>query len=129
MYSDKISYSGFQKIWEGITWKGIMDEVYSEENIQKHSSQKSNPGSSNGNSLFTEDEVLEIRKYYSNHTLDETYEKYGKRASKSGFRQILDRTYKNVPMYSKIHKKWFLNNEIINIEDYNPVSTICESAE
>ena len=128
LYSNKISYSGFQKIWDGITWKGIMDEVYSEENIQKHIKQKSNPGSSNGNALYNESEVLEIRKYYVNHTLDETFKKYGK-TSKSGFRQVLDRTYKNVPMYSKIKKQWVLNGEIINIEEYKPVSTISVSGE
>lgn len=130
LYSDKISFSGFQKIWDGTTWHGIMDEVYSEENINKHNMQKANPGSSNGNSLLSDEEVLIIRKYYVDHTLQETYEKFGKKyKSKDGFRQVLGRTYSYLPIYSKIKKKWFLNNKVIDIDNYNPVSTISESGE
>ena len=130
MFSNKISYSGFQKIWDGITWKGIMDEVYTKENIISHARQKSNPGSYNGNALYTEDEVLTIRKYYINHTLQETYEMYGsKSSSKVSFRQIIDKTYANIPIYSKIKKQWFLKGEAINIDNYNPVSTITVSGE
>lgn len=128
LFKHKLSYSGFQKIWEGITWQGIMSEIYTEENIKKHSKQKANPGSQNGNALYTEKEVLEARKYYVNHTLQETFEKFGKTV-KSSFRGILDKTYKNIPIYSKIKKQWFLYGEPIDINDYNPVSTISESGE
>lgn len=31
-YKERISYSAFEKIWEGFTWKSVMPEVYSEEN-------------------------------------------------------------------------------------------------
>ena len=130
LYSDKISYSAFQKIWDGITWKGIMDEVYTQENINLHASQTSNYGSYNGNAFYTEEEVLEIRKYYMYHTLQETYNKYGlKSSSKVSFRQVIDRTYANVPIYSKIKKQWTLNNEVVDIDNYNPVSTIPVSRE
>lgn len=130
LYSDKISYSGFQKIWDGITWKGIMDEVYTTESIALHNKQKSNPGSKNGNALYTEEEVLNIRKYYVTHTLQNTYEIYGQRSSsKVSFRQIIDKTYSNIPIYSKVKKQWFLNNEVIDINNYNPVSTISVSGE
>lgn len=54
IFKDKISYSGFQKIWNGATWQGIMDEVYTTDNIEKHRNQKSNPGSKNGNALLNE---------------------------------------------------------------------------
>ena len=77
MYSDKMSYSGFQKVWDGQSWQGIMDWVYSKENITKHNMQKSNPGCKNGNALYSDDEVIIFRKYYVNHTLQETYDKYG----------------------------------------------------
>ena len=130
IFSSKISYSGFQKVWDGITWQGIMDEVYTKENINLHFHQKSNPGISNGNALYTENEVLEIRKYYVNHTLQETYDMYGsKSSSKVSFRQIIDKTYANIPIYSKIKKQWFLKGEVINIDNYNPVSTIPVSRE
>jgi group I intron endonuclease len=130
LFSDKISYSGFQKIWDGTTWKGIMDDVYTKENISLHTRQKSNPGSSNGNALYTESEVLEIRKYYVRHTLQETYDMYGSRSSsKVSFRQIIDKTYANIPIYSKVKKQWFLKGKVVNIDNYNPVSTISVSGE
>ena len=28
LFKDKISYSAFQKVWDGTTWQGIMSEVY-----------------------------------------------------------------------------------------------------
>lgn len=77
IFKDKISYSGFQKIWDGTTWQGIMDGVYTKENIELHNHQKANPGSKNGNAILTEKQVLEARKFYVNHTLQETFDKYG----------------------------------------------------
>ena len=31
LYKNRIGESGFHKIWNGDTWKGIMDEVYTKE--------------------------------------------------------------------------------------------------
>ena len=129
LYKEKISYSAFQKIWDGVTWRGILDWVYTKENIQIHKNQKSNPGSENGNSLASEQEILEARRYYVNHTLEETYNKYGNGYSKNGFRGALTKTYSHIPIYSKVKKQWVLNNEIIDINNYNPVSTISVSGE
>lgn len=130
LYQDKISFSAFQKIWEGTTWTSIMPEVYTEESINLHQGQKSNPGSKNGNAIYTDEEVLEMRKYYINHSLKEVYEKYGtKSKSKEGFRGVLDRSYQYLPMYSKKNKCWTLNGEPIDINNYNPVSTISGSGE
>ena len=39
MYKSKISFSAFQKIWEGTTWKDINFEVYTEENKSWHQKQ------------------------------------------------------------------------------------------
>ena len=129
MFKDKISYSAFQKVWEGTTWQGIMDEVYTKENIKLHNHQKANPGSKNGNAILTEEQVLEARKFYVNHTLQETFDKYGQNYSKDGFRGVLTRTYSHIPIYQKMKKQWILNNEIIDINNYKPVSTISESGE
>ena len=106
-----------------------MDDIYTEENIKLHKHQKANPGSKNGNALLTEEQVLEARKYYVNHTLQETFDKYGKKYSKNGFRGVLTRTYSHIPIYQKMKKQWILNNEIIDINNYKPVSTISESGE
>lgn len=130
MYSDRLSYSGFQKIWNGVTWQGIMDWVYSKENIAIHSKQTANCGCKNGNALYSDDEVMMFRKYYVNHTLQETYEKYGsKSSSKVSFRQVIDKTYSYLPFYKKNKKQWVLNGQVIDINNYKPVSTISESGE
>ena len=130
IYKSKISFSAFQKIWEGTTWKSIMPEVYTKENIEIHKIQIKKFGGDNRNALYSNEEVLEIRKFYVTHSLTETYNKFGsKSTSKCGFRNLIDRTYSNVPMYLKKNKCWTLNNKIIDINNYNPVSTILESEE
>lgn len=130
MYSDRLSYSGFQKIWDGVSWQGIMDWVYSKENIAIHSKQTANCGCKNGNALYSDDEVMMFRKYYVDHTLQETYEKYGsKSSSKVSFRQVIDKTYSYLPFYKKNKKQWVLNGQVIDINNYKPVSTISESGE
>jgi group I intron endonuclease len=132
-YYPWMSEGGFQKVWVGESWHGICDDVYTEENKKWHKiKQKVNEAEKNGNALFTNDEVLEIRKYYVNHTLTETFNKFHKECQKSpkqGFRQVIDRTYKSLPIYSKVKKGWFLNDKPIDIEKYNPVSTISGSGE
>lgn len=129
IYKGKISYSGFQKVWEGTSWNGIMDNIYTKENISIHSHQKGHLGNQNCNSKLTEEEVLNARIYYMNHTLQETYEKYGQLYSKSGFRETLTRTFSHIPIYKKMKKQWILNNKIIDINNYKPVSTISGSGE
>lgn len=37
LYQDRISFSAFQKIWEGVTWTSILPEVYTETNMAIHS--------------------------------------------------------------------------------------------
>lgn len=129
-YRNKISFSTFDKVWNGRTWQDIMPEVYTEENINFHKSQTGLPGSKNAHAKLTEEQVLNIRKYYVNHTLQETYEKYGNDYTLDGFRGILTRTYSDVPIYKKIKHEWVLHGKIIqDIDSYNPVSTISESGE
>lgn len=131
LYYPQMSYGGFQKIWDGTTWKGIMDEVYTKENIDFHKNQnRSHPGEKNANAKYTDSEVLEIRKYYVSHTLKETYEKFNKgEKMKTSFRNLIDCTYRHLPIYSKLKHCWFLKDKPIDIEKYNPVSTIYESVE
>lgn len=133
MFKDKISYSAFKKVWNGYTWEDLHSEVYTKENKfwHKHNSPLSR-GELNHNSLYSNTEVLEIRKFYVTHTLQETYSKYGyKTKNKDSFRQIVDGNsgYTNIPVYKKSKQKWFLNNQEIDINNYNPVSTISESGE
>ena len=102
-----ISYSAFEKVYEGNTWKSVMPHVYTNENKEKHQKFKGKYGFKNSNSRLTDEEVMEIRKYYVNHTLNECYEKYGEKyKSKDGFRSIIKTTYTHLPIYRKDIKKW-----------------------
>jgi group I intron endonuclease len=132
LYSDKISFSGFQKIWDGTTWKGVNYDVYTDENKKYYYSHKLRKGESARNALFTDNEVMEIRKYYIDHTLEETYQKYHKgTGNKQSFRSVLERYYKHLPVYRKSQKQWEINGvKIDDISTYsNPVSTISASGE
>lgn len=103
----EISYSAFEKIYEGTTWKSIMPEVYSMENKKKHQKLKGQKGEINGNAILGDDEVMEIRKFYEIHSLKECYEKYGEKfKTKASFRSVIDRSYLHLPIYSKIKKMW-----------------------
>ena len=61
LYKDRIGESGFHKIWNGTTWKGIMDEVYTTDNKTFHSKNTANKGSANGRARLTEADVRNIR--------------------------------------------------------------------
>lgn len=130
IFSDKISYSAFEKIYEGQTWTSVMPEVYNEENKTLHKKFYANKGETNGNSLYTDDEVLEIRKYYTSHTLEDTFNKFGEKSkSIKSFRNLIDKGYKNIPVYNKCKRNWLFNNTIIDIRNFKPVSTIPVSRE
>lgn len=131
-YSEILSYSGFQKIWEGTSWQHIMPEVYTKENIELHKKQLGHKGENNINSLLTDNEILEIRKYYVNHTRQECFDKFGINVytSKQAFFNILSRRcFKHLPCYLKNKKQWYLYENVIDINNYKPVSTISESGE
>ena len=62
-YSHLITLSGFNKIWNGQTWKSIMPEVFSEDNKKKQKSLGlSRRGEKNGLSKIKDSDVLNIRK-------------------------------------------------------------------
>ena len=108
-YKNRISFSAFEKIWQGKTWKSILPEVYTEENREWHKNNSTGirKGENNVNSIYTDKEVTEIRKYYVNHSLDECFKVYGKKSkSKKSFRSIIDKGYKHLPIYKKNLKMW-----------------------
>lgn len=113
-YKNRISFSAFEKIWQGTTWKSVLPEVYTEENKEWHKRNNNSDkrkGENNINSIYTDEEVREIREYYVNHSLNECFKKYGKKSkSKKSFRNIIDRGYKHLPIYKKNCKKWVCSN-------------------
>jgi hypothetical protein len=58
-YSDIVSLSGFNKIWQGVTWKNIMPEVFTQENkdFYVRRTVENNP-----NSKLTYDMIYDIQK-------------------------------------------------------------------
>lgn len=108
MYSDRISYSAFEKIYEGTTWRDVMPEVYTEKAKLFHRTKlKAAYGEKNTNAILTDNEINEIREYYTTHSLKECYEKFGEKfKTKQSFRSVIDKTYLHLPIYSKVKKKW-----------------------
>lgn len=133
IYKNKISFSAFEKIWEGQTWNGIHMEVYTQHNKKYHSEKwKIKSGELNGNGK-SDLIIIKARLYYVTHSLTKTYFKYGKEySSQDSFRQALNYSYLHLPVYKKTLQKWFLNTKEININTWlksNPVSTISVSGE
>jgi len=58
-YSDIVSLSGFNKIWQGVTWKNVMSEVFTRENkdFYVRRTVENNP-----NSKLTYDMIYDIQK-------------------------------------------------------------------
>lgn len=65
-------------------------------------------------------DVVQIREIYSYGELSK---------SKDSFRSLIANSYKHLPIYSKIKRIWLLNGNEVDINNYNPVSTILESEE
>lgn len=64
-------------------------------------------GQNNFQSLFTDEEIIEIRKLYVNHSFKEIFALYKDRASESSVRKIIyGESYKHLPVYKKSIKKW-----------------------
>lgn len=97
-----LSLSNIYRINRGEIWNDFT-QLYP----IRFENQLARKGSKNGHSLFTEDEVYNIRKQYVYKSVDELYEEYKDKCSYSGFKKIVQgTTYKNVPIYKKKLKIW-----------------------
>lgn len=68
---------------------------------------KANKGENHHSALFTNEEVMNMRKLYQTHTLSEIQKIYSKRASASTIEKIITGdSYKHLPVYKKRKKKW-----------------------
>lgn len=97
LFCDKISASGFGRVWLGQTWSHIMPEVYTEENKKRN--EKLGKGQNNKlRRLLTDDEVKFIRQMKQNgQSASEIYCIYQDKISKSCFDDIwYNRTYKEI---------------------------------
>ena len=125
-FQNKVSKAQFQKIWQGYSWSYVMPEVFTEENKEFYKGAQNKT-----KKLLTDEEVLNYRKYYINHTREEVYLKFleekGDILKKRTFEKILvgdvrkESQYNEIPVYKKKLGRWELKGE--------PVSTILESEE
>ena len=65
LFKDKISERGFTAIWSGQTWKHIMPEVFTKENIQRNAS-LGKAISSKNKLILNKEQVLDIRRRRKN---------------------------------------------------------------
>lgn len=71
-FENKISFATFSNIWDGATWKHIMPEVFTEENKIYYSRLSTN-GEKSPKALFSNDEVISLRKRYVHESAREIY--------------------------------------------------------
>ena len=94
LYKDRIGESGFHKIWNNQTWKGIMEEVYTDANKEFHLHNTANKGSSNGRACITEEDVKNIRLRRKNgEQLKVVYQDYKDKLTYGSFSNVW--TYQN----------------------------------
>ena len=100
-YKHKIKFKPFERCYFGKSWTSIMPEVFNEETHKKHKLMQIRSGEKNGNSLYTNEEIKEIREYYKNQTFNETFLKYSKSKHKTSFNKILRHEYKDISLPQK----------------------------
>lgn len=108
-FREKISFSAFEKIWQGVTWREVNMEVYTEANKNFHNTNsKSRKGDQNSNGIFNDEQVMYYRQLYIQFTAKYIYENYCKQ--KIGFDafwcMLRGSSYKHIPRYNKVKKQW-----------------------
>lgn len=98
-YSDKISESSFNSIWQGQYWKSVHMDVYTDEALEYYIGR-----------TFTDEEVYMYRKEYVNKSIKEIYNDHNETRPFSTFsKMILGQHYKHIPIYNKKKKIWIEN--------------------
>lgn len=89
LYQDKVSQSGFHKIWNGVTWQNIMQDVYTSENKKFHTHNTANANDENGKTKLSNNDVVVIRTRKKNGEDSKTvYKSYKTRISFKSFLNI-----------------------------------------
>lgn len=105
-YERKITFSAFARIWDGSSWQHIMPEIYTKES-KEHYSRKTTLGGKAPGAIFSDEEVVELRKRYVNETAKEIYADYEERCGYQTLQQVLwGRKYSHLPIYKKKTKEW-----------------------
>lgn len=101
LYKDKIKFKPFERCYLGKSWTSVMPEVFNEINKSKHIQLRARKGQNNGNALYSDTEIMEMREFYKTHTFGETYDLYNKNQSKQSFNKVLKHEYTNVLLPEK----------------------------
>ena len=105
-----VSESLISMINSGMAWNNI--GIYSYP-IRKNN--YNNAGGKKPKAKITDAQVIELRKYFVNHPLDEVYKKYGKNHSFSEIKKICyGSQFTHLPVYKKRQKQWILNGTCID---------------
>ena len=108
-YKDIVTEGTFSQIWEGNCWPKVHMDVYTNENLEYYS-RGTTIGEKSASAVFTDDEVLNLRKQYVNKTAKEIYESVKDRCGFQTLQQILwGRSYNHLPIYDKRNKVWINN--------------------
>ena len=111
-FKEKITFDYFTNLWNGVHWQEIMPEVFTQENKDYYTS-KFGQGGKKG--VFSDEEVLTIRKRYVVESATKIYADYKSRISFRGFEAALrGQSYQHLPIYKKKEKMWVPYNP--NIE-------------
>lgn len=114
LYKSKISESAFGKVWNYESWKHILPELNTEElKVFYKKLRKNAKGEKNGRSLFTNEEVYNLRVlfYVEAVPFSELLEKYGKGVNRTSLQKLLyGKNYKDVAMPEK-SEKWRKENK------------------
>ena len=96
LFKNKISLRGFSAVWNGVTWKHIMPEVYTKENIKRNASL--GKCQNNKKRQLTDDEVRQLRQWREEGiTYSEIVRRLNNKISLSTAKDIGNyRTYKEV---------------------------------
>lgn len=83
--------------------------------LRKNAISWANTGEKNGKSIFSDEEVIKIRKQFVSKDLNELYYLYKNKISFSGLKKIVYGVhFSHLPIYKKKQKKWFLNGTCID---------------
>jgi hypothetical protein len=75
-------------------------------------------GERNANSMFSDNEVIELRKRYVSKSIRQLYEESSKAMCYHSFeRMIIGMTYNHLPVYKKREKCWYLGDDITVINE------------
>lgn len=107
------SVSIISSINHGISYRFVGDYIYPIRDKEQTITQVR--GGNNGRALFTDEEVMAIRKEFVNKDLDTIYAEYKDRISFSAMKKIVYGVhFQHLPCYKKKKKQWYLNGSCID---------------